>query len=167
MKTAQTVFTAVAIGAVLGAASYLMHSKPVVLAPVVEDTQTEAFYQADMSYWQKQAALGAVANYQRSVCFTLYNGYMSDGAGNCTKPVDCTSCVSHKGMARNAVIHDNGPSRSAKAGGPDYAQLMRQEKLVFQMSMASQASHEAGRKAYDHTVRCQRIWSASDAQCKN
>ena len=166
MKTAQTVLTACLLGAGLGAASYLMHSKPVAPVPVVDDARFAAIEMADVSYWKATAAKSAVAQYQRDVCRTLHNSAYADSAGNCSAPVDCTSCITHKGKARYAVIHDNAWVRAPKTGGPDYGLLMAQEKLVFQMSMANQGATEAGRRAYDHSIRCSRLTWAADAQCK-
>lgn len=164
-KTA--ILTAVTLGAGLGLASYLMHGKPVT-APVViaEEGGMVADSLADGQYWRRQSIASDVLQYDKAACRALYGEHYIAVGPVCQAPVECTSCVSHKGAARNAVIHANTWIRSAAKPGPDYAAMMRQDKLVFQMSMASQRATEAGRQAYDHVVRCQAIYAGADIQCK-
>lgn len=164
-KTA--LLTACTLGALIGAATYFTHQAPVVQpADSFVEEQSVVYANADAMYWARHTAQFNVAQYEKLACRKLYGEhYKPDGAGNCEPPVDCTSCITSKGVARNAVIHDNAWVRT-KAKGSDYDAMMRQAKLVFQMSMARQGEIEAGRRAYDHTVRCQRIWAGADIQCK-
>lgn len=164
----KAILTACTIGAVLGAASYFLSSspKPAVLLES-EPHGMMPVDEADAMYWHRRSAQSYVAQYFKLSCRKLYGEhYRPDEAGNCQAPVDCTSCLTHKGVARNAVIHDNA-WHPVKAAGPNYDALIWQDKLVFQMAMARQGEVEAGRRAYDHVVRCQRVWSAADVQCKN
>lgn len=163
----KAIATAIAIGAVLGAASYFMHSSPAALAAGGIAPQEDGIDRSTL-YWDRYSARANVAQYEKLACRTLYGEHWYPNAsGECLAPVDCTSCVTHKGVAHNAVIHDNAWVRAPKAGGPNYDAMMRQDKLVFQMAMARQGEVEAGRRAYDHTVRCQRVYAGADIQCKN
>lgn len=164
----KTIATAIAIGAVLGCASYFLRSSPPLAPAAAEESgMIDAVSDADRIYWERRAAQSSVASYFKLACRKLYGEhYHPDEAGNCEAPVDCTSCVTHKGIAHNAVLHDNAWQRT-KVTGPNYDAMMRQDKLVFQMAMARQGEIEAGRRAYDHTVRCQAIYAGADVQCKN
>lgn len=163
-KSTTAIVSACMIGAVLGAANYFTHSAAVpVIAPAMDEPDTAIT--ADIP--AMQLAKFQAHEYQKSACRVLYGEhYRPSEEGACTAPVDCTSCVTHSGRTRNAVIHDNA-WHPTKAQSPDYAAMMRQDKLVFHMAMASQASTEAGRQAFNHVTRCQRIWSAADVQCNH
>lgn len=166
MNTAKTVLTVFLLGAGLGAASYVMHHKAQPIAPVVEDSADFKRIEDDsLVYWRRTALNSQIASTYRLVCSVLHNGAYADARGDCTAPVNCTSCLSHSGKARFAVIHDNKPIHGPKAAGPDYAAMMRQDKLVFQMAMADQASHVAGAQAFNHVTRCQALYAAADVQC--
>lgn len=168
MKTAQTVLTGCLLGAGLGLAAYLTHKAPEPVAVTVDaDAPNYALMtEQDTAYWHMNAVRFEVLQVQKTACHVLYGeNYRPNDAGACKAGTDCTSCVTHKGVTRNAVIHDNAWVRAPKSGGLDYGALMRQEKLVFQMATADQAKTEAGRKAYDITLRCERLTWVADIQC--
>lgn len=164
MKT-HTIVLAVTLGAGVGLAAYVTHKTPATAPAVSVDEQAETYAAADQMYWARKSTASLVLSYDKLACRKLYGeNYMAQGA-DCILPTGCTSCTSHKGGSRHAVIHDNAWIRAPKPAGPDYAAMMRQEKLVFAMSMADQGATEAGRKAQDHSVRCSRLTWSADIQC--
>lgn len=158
--------TAITLGAGLGFASYLMHG-PAAQAPAVTvDEQATFVMDTSAIYWQRQAVASEVLSYDKHACEALYGEHYHANGAACDAPVECTGCIStHKGPIRNAVIHDNTWVRGKKSG-PDYDAMMRQYRLVAAMSVADRAATEAGRKAYDHSIRCSRLTWRADAQCK-
>ena len=160
----KTLLTAVTLGAGLGLASYLMHGKQEAPAAVAVDYQAAFVFDASTRYWNRVAVESEILSYDKAACRALYGEHYQAQGADCVAPVDCTSCTTHKGPARNAVIHANAWVRSKQAG-PNYDAMMRQFRLVAQMSMADRAAHEAGREAYDYTMRCSRATYRSDIQC--
>lgn len=168
MNIYKTIATGVTIGGCLGLGAYALHGntphQPVAADALPLPVVTVSLADIDNMV---AAATAADAAIRLSMQACLAKGYnvFDKASGACTHAVGCTACVSKKTRRGYAVIHDNAPLPITRVK-VNYSLQLAEWKRHAVDAENDIAARRAGASAYNHVMRCTRIASDADVQCK-